>query len=89
MRLIKIDKLLFASALIQLQSTVNSVNVSYAGWETQGENSAVFDSYIEGFLQLHAIMQSYQKLVNKDILAMRSIGNELNEMDLRIKQLWK
>lgn len=89
MAFLSLDKLVFVSAIANLQTKVNNVNVSYPGWASQGENSYVFDQYIDGFNQLYTIMSAYQRLVNKDIDAMRSVCEELNAMDLRLKDLWK
>lgn len=89
MAYLSLDKLMFVSAIANLQTKVNNVNVSYPGWESQGENSRVFEKYIDGFCQLYSIMNLYQKLVNKDIDAMRSVCEELDAMDLRLKDLWK
>ena len=89
MALISMNNVLFACAIVTLQSKVDRVNYTCTGWTSQGENSKVFDLYYEGFRQLHAIMFSYQKLVNKDIEAMRTMCKELNAMDVRLKDLWK
>jgi len=89
MKAIQIDKLLFISAICDMQKAADDVDITSKKWESMGEKSDVFDAYVEGFMQIQAIIKSYRELARKDIGSIKSLGDELEAMDLKLINFWK
>ncbi|MBQ8327756.1 MAG: hypothetical protein IJX86_11880 [Lachnospiraceae bacterium] len=89
MRSINYDNLVFLEAVGSLQTTTDNMDVTSISWETMGEQSAVFDAYLEGYKQLRLIMELYQDLLYKDISALGAVGFEMLKKDFELTNLWK
>ncbi len=53
-----------------------------------GENSKVFDTLFAQYLQFHTILENYQQLILKDLIAINKLKKELEDMDNALCKHW-
>ncbi len=86
---IGINQALFVSNIFMVRLAVDKIDTTAKSWESMGENSTVFDAYVNGFEKIKVILNLYKKLAYQDLEAISSIGKEIMEMDSKMTNLWK
>lgn len=89
MKMIGINEVAFVGALTSMRKAANQINTTTEGWDSMGEQSSVFEEYLEQYAQLQSIMLSYQQLIEKDIDAISKIGVSMLKVDELLTNLWK
>lgn len=89
MKMIGINEVAFVGALVSMRRAANRINTAAEGWDSMGEQSSVFEEYLEQYARLQAVMLSYQQLIQKDIDAIGRIGISMVKVDELLTNLWK
>lgn len=89
MKMIGINEVAFVGALVSMRRAANQINTTTEGWDSMGEQSSVFEEYLEQYAQLQAVLLSYQNLILKDIDAISKIGVSMLKVDELLTNLWK
>ena len=89
MIMIGINEVAFVGALTSMRKAANQINTTTEGWDSMGEQSSVFEEYLEQYAQLQSIMLSYQQLIEKDIDAISDIADNILKVDKLLANLWK
>lgn len=85
---ISADTFMFASAIRNMNSAAQSISQISVEWISQGEESKVFDDYIQKLKQLELIFQKYGELAKKDTQSIKSIGETIESVDSNSMLLW-
>ncbi len=89
MKMIGINEVAFVGALTSMRKAANQINTTTEGWDSMGEQSSVFEEYLEQYAQLQAVLLSYQNMILKDIDAISKIGVSMLKVDELLTNLWK
>lgn len=89
MDFIGLDKVLFTSALFSMDLSARNITAYAENWSSMGENSKVFDLYLEKYEQLQTIIQKYRQLALRDISEIRKVGTEIIDIDCKLTDVWK
>lgn len=89
MKMIGLNEVVFVSAISSMRDAADGISTQAESWTSMGENSTVFEEYLNQYAQLQSIFLTYQRLLYKDIKAIEIIGDKISEADERIAELWK
>lgn len=82
------DTFAFASAIHTMNSAAQNISQISVEWISQGEESKVFDDYVQKLRQLELIFQKYGELAKKDTRAVKSISESIEAIDNESILLW-
>lgn len=89
MRMVQLDKIVFAGALLGMKNSANAIKSVNYSWSSLGESSIALDEYVNAFSEICKTIKSYKRLISKDIASISSIAAEIDAIDKKLIDIWK